>query len=61
MSRPIKSENGVEWYADGTILLIRCPKCHRENWALAVAYGRCCWCGYKAEPIDKNKEERSEE
>ena len=58
MSKPIKSENGVEWYDNGTILLLRCPKCHRENYALSVADGQCCWCGYKAEPLtDKNKKE----
>lgn len=51
MSKPIKQQNGVEWYADGTILLMRCPKCHRENWAPAVATGQCVWCGYRAEPI----------
>lgn len=51
MSNLIKRRNGVEWYSDGTILLIRCPKCKRENWALAVADGRCCWCGYQPKPI----------
>lgn len=55
MSKPIKSENGVEWYADGLVLLLRCPKCHRENWATAVISGQCAWCGYKAEPITKSQ------
>lgn len=54
MSKSIKSENGVEWLDDGRILLIRCPKCPRENWAPAVVSGQCVWCGHKVEPI-KNK------
>ena len=33
---------------DGNLYLVRCPKCGRENYMLAVASGRCCWCGYKA-------------
>lgn len=45
---------GVE-LDDGTLLLIRCPKCGRENWALQVMTGKCCWCGYDAhELITKN-------
>lgn len=51
----VKTEDGVEWYADGTILLIRCPKCKCENYAMAVADGVCCWCGYKAKPITPNE------
>ncbi|MFG6385460.1 MAG: hypothetical protein K1V80_03140 [Muribaculaceae bacterium] len=51
--KPIKRSNGVEWYADGTILLFRCPECKRENYAPAVADGVCCWCGYKPKPIKK--------
>ena len=51
MSKLIKRDQGVEWYDDGTILLIRCPRCQRENYALSVADGVCCWCGYKPQPI----------
>ena len=51
MSKPVKVKAGVEWYADGTILIIRCPKCKRENSVLAVAVGVCCWCGYKPKPL----------
>ncbi|MDE6079760.1 MAG: hypothetical protein K2G35_06825 [Duncaniella sp.] len=46
--RLIKAAYGVEWYADGTVLLLRCPKCDRENYALNVALGVCTWCGYRA-------------
>lgn len=31
---------------DGTICMIRCLDCGRENWAMAVAAGHCTWCGY---------------
>lgn len=34
---------------DGRIFLTRCPKCEKENWAMAVASGQCCWCGHKVE------------
>ena len=34
---------------DGKPYLQRCPECSRENWAPAVATGRCAWCGYVAE------------
>ena len=27
-------------------LLIRCPKCARENYSMNVASGICTWCGY---------------
>lgn len=33
---------------DGGIGLIRCPDCGRENYAMSVASGVCCWCGFKA-------------
>lgn len=37
---------GVEYYLDSTLLLICCPKCGRENYALSVLDGVCCWCGF---------------
>lgn len=38
---------GVEYYPEeDTILLMRCPKCKKENYALAVADGICVWCGF---------------
>jgi len=27
-------------------LLVRCPKCNKENYALLVNSGVCIWCGY---------------
>lgn len=32
---------------NGKVYLQHCPKCERENLAIAVASGQCCWCGYK--------------
>lgn len=36
---------------DGRFYLIRCYACDvnhgRENYALAVASGQCCWCGWQ--------------
>lgn len=51
MGKLVKAKDGVEWYTDGTILVLRCPKCKRENYALAVADGVCCWCGFKPEAL----------
>jgi ribosomal protein L37E len=48
---------GVEYYPeDDMVLLIRCPKCGKENYALAVASGRCCWCGFDGRELLNNKE-----
>lgn len=43
---------------DGRLYLVRCPQCGRENYALAVSSGQCCWCGYRAteEDAPKSKE-----
>ena len=30
----------------GKPFVVRCPKCRRENWAMAVASGQCAWCGW---------------
>lgn len=30
------------------VYLERCFACGKENWAPAVASGRCAWCGYEA-------------
>lgn len=48
-NKPKLLARGVEYYpGDGTLLLITCPKCGRENWAPNVADGVCAWCGYNA-------------
>ena len=31
---------------DNIIGLERCPKCHKENYCLAVLAGACAWCGF---------------
>lgn len=56
MSKIIYSEFGIDVCKDGSILLIRCPKCDTENYALAVADGICCWCGYNAHEDAELKE-----
>jgi len=33
------------------LFLVRCPKCKKENYMLAVASGRCAWCGEQFEII----------
>ena len=51
--------NVVEYYPDSdTLLMIRCPKCGKENWAPQVASGTCAWCGYDAHELlnDKNND-----
>lgn len=53
-------ERGLEVKDDGTILLIRCPKCDLENYALNVLSGICTWCGYNAHK-DNELKQRAEE
>lgn len=40
---------------EAPIYMQRCPKCAMENWAPAVATGRCAWCGYYATVEDVGK------
>ena len=40
-----KTESG-KWY------LVRCPKCNKENWSMAVSSGTCAWCNF-----DMNKDQ----
>jgi ribosomal protein L37E len=35
---------------DAKICLIRCPKCGKENYAMAVTTGSCAWCGFNPNP-----------
>jgi len=57
MSKPIILIHGVEYYPDTKdLLLLRCPKCGRENYALNVAQGICTWCGYDAHELIKEDE-----
>lgn len=45
-----KAEKKLEenFKANGKTYLVRCPKCKKENYAMAVSSGVCCWCGYDA-------------
>jgi len=50
MSETIRKGKG-HGYKDtqtGLICQIRCFKCGKENYAIAVATGSCAWCGYDA-------------
>ncbi len=47
--RKIKLEDFKENFRDqeGYAFVRRCPACRLENWAPAVATGKCNWCGWK--------------
>ena len=32
---------------EGKLYLVRCFKCNKENYSIAVASGKCIWCGYE--------------
>lgn len=43
---------GVEYYQETKeLLLLRCPKCGKENYAMNVLSGICTWCGYDAHEL----------
>lgn len=48
--KELKAEQKMQenFEADGSIYLIICPKCNKENYATAVSSGICVWCGYDA-------------
>ncbi len=41
----------------GKPFVVRCPKCGRENYAMAVASGECAWCGW----LEDSKKEDDDE
>lgn len=43
---------GYKGLITGRLGVIRCPKCDRENYGLAVASGACSWCGWRPEEED---------
>ena len=54
MSKSKILANVVEYYPEEDILLlIRCPKCGKENYAPNVAFGICTWCGYDGHELLK--------
>lgn len=57
----VEAERELEknFVVNGKTYLVRCPKCDRENYALSVSSGRCCWCGFDANK-DKLEEETEE-
>ena len=52
---------GVEYYPDEKVLLLlRCPKCGKENYALNVIKGICTWCGYDAHELIPKENEKGD-
>lgn len=52
------SIGGIDYYPNnGDIHLIRCPKCNRENYCMAVLSGICAWCGYNANQDNELKKQ----
>lgn len=37
--------------------ILCCPECGLENYAMAVATGKCAWCGHKEEETQEQKAE----
>ena len=49
---------GFRSHKDGHLGLERCPECGRENWAMAVVSGECCWCGFDVNKLERLAEGR---
>jgi ribosomal protein L37E len=53
----IRKGKGFGFYAERhgekVIYLVRCFKCGKENYAPAVATGKCSWCGFDANKVTK--------
>lgn len=54
MNKTIILADGVEYYPETKyLLLLRCPRCGKENYVLNVTKGICTWCGYDAHELIK--------
>ncbi len=51
----MNNQGNIFYGEDGKPFLVICPKCGKENWAMAVALGVCTWCGYSAPNLDKEE------
>jgi hypothetical protein len=50
ITREQQLSNKANFVSDtGSLYLVRCVACDRENYALNVSYGTCCWCGWSEE------------
>lgn len=57
MKKPTIIPKGCFWAEEAKKLyMVRCPKCHAENYAMNVASGICTWCGYDVNEGEKNVE-----
>ena len=55
--KSVAEDRGYAFKTDtGQWFLLRCPKCHKENWAMSVSSGVCAWCGF-----DMNKDTQDAE
>jgi len=48
-------KHSCNFKSKGNVFLVRCEGCDKENYALAVASGKCAWCGYDANEEKKLK------
>ncbi len=49
MSTDVREGKGFGYVdEDGKTCMIRCFKCGRENWSMAVSSGQCAFCGHDA-------------
>lgn len=54
--------DGVEYYPeDDTILLICCPRCGAENYAMMVTSGICYLCGFDGRTLLNTKQDERKE
>lgn len=50
----ILQDQGMGYKTDkGTVCMIRCFSCGKENYALVVAHGYCAWCGFNPNEGEK--------
>jgi ribosomal protein L37E len=47
LANGIKVGAGYKSKRDGSLHVLRCPQCSRENYALQAAVGSCAWCGFQ--------------
>jgi len=41
---------------DGTLAIIKCPECRKENYAMNVTSGICTWCGHEEKAMNNKKQ-----
>ena len=46
MSKMIDYQENFKLHDQDRRALVRCPDCHKENYAVNVLNGICTWCGF---------------